>query len=149
MRLIAFAPFFAIIFERSSYVKSLWIAVLCGLILDLFSSQLYFGLYGICYGITAAICYHQKKHFFEEKPLALSLYSALISSISSLALIVLTLLFDRQFPLTLEMIISDGFVTPILDALYAFVWFTVPIKVYLYLASGKWKKYFEKKEESL
>lgn len=147
-RLVPFAPFFAIVFERNSYVKSLWVATLCGLVMDIFSSQMYFGLYAICYGITAAICFHQKRHFFEDKPIALSLYSALISSLSSLSLIVLTLLFDKQFPVTLEVLISEGLITPILDALYAFVWFTVPMKVYLYLGSGKWKKYFEKSEES-
>lgn len=147
-RLVTFSPFFAIVFERNTYVKSLWIATICGLIMDIFSSQMHFGIYAVCYGITAAICYQQKKHFFEDKPIALSLFSALISAISSLILIALTILFDKQFPITFEVVLSDGLITPILDALYAFVWFTMPIKVYLYLGSGKWKKYFEKREEN-
>lgn len=147
IRLAAFAPFFAIAFQRLSYVKSLWICFLCGLIIDLFSSQQHFGIYAICYAITSCICYNQKKHFFEEKPLALSLFTSLISSISSLSLIVLTMLFDRQFPITLEILLSEIAITPILDAVYAFVWFTVPMKIYAYISSGKWKKILEKTEE--
>lgn len=148
IRLIAFAPFFAIAFHRISYVKSLWLCFFCGLIIDLFSSQQHFGIYAVCYALTSCICYNQKKHFFEEKSLALSLFAGLISSISSLALILLTILFDRQFPITTEILVSEIVITPILDAVYAFVWFTVPMKMYAYISSGKWKKFLEKTEES-
>ncbi|MCX6989564.1 MAG: hypothetical protein NTX49_00630 [Chlamydiae bacterium] len=147
-RLIAFSPFFAIVFQRTSYIKSLWICFLCGLILDTFSSQQHFGLYSLCYLVVAGISYSQKKHFFEDKPLALSLFSGLISSVCGMGLLLLTFMFGRQFPITLEVIISETLVTPILDALYAFVWFTVPIKIYLYISSGRLKKIFEKKEKA-
>ena len=58
------------------------------------------------------------------------------------------MLFDRQFPITTEILVSEIVITPILDAVYAFVWFTVPIKIYAYISSGKWKKFLEKTEES-
>lgn len=147
-RLIAFSPFFAIVFQRTSYIKSLWICFLCGLILDTFSSQQHFGMYAVCYVLVAGISYSQKKHFFEDKPLALSLFSGLIASISGAALLLLSSMFGRQFPITLEVILSEIFATPILDALYAFVWFTVPIRIYLYISSGSLKKIFEKKEKA-
>ena len=147
-RLMALSPFFAIVFQRTSYVKSLWICFSCGLIIDTFSSQQHFGLYAVCYVLVAAITYSQKKHFFEDKPLALALFSGLISSISGAALLLLLVVFGKQFPITLEIILSEIFATPILDALYAFIWFTVPIRIYLYISSGDFKKIFEKKEKA-
>jgi rod shape-determining protein MreD len=147
VRLMAFAPFLAISFQRLSLIKSLWLSLACGLSIDIISSQLHFGLYSVCYLLTSALCYHQKKHFFEEKPIALSLYTALISASSSLILLVLSALFDKQLYFSLELILSECLVTPVLDAAYAFAWFTIPFAIYLFILSGKWKKYFEKNEE--
>jgi rod shape-determining protein MreD len=148
VKLFAFAPFFALLFQRTSYVKSLWLSTFCGIIMDIFSSQQRFGVYGICYALCCIVCYHQKRHFFEEKSIAISFFSALISSIGSLIFLIFTYLFDKQFSITLDLLISETLFTPVLDALYAFIWFTLPIQLYKYVRSGKWKIFFQKQEET-
>src|SRR6185503_489210 len=79
IRLFAFAPFLALVFMRLDFVKALWTSAATGLIVDLLSSQMRFGAYSCCYALTAFLVYHQKRHFFSDKPLALSLFTALIS----------------------------------------------------------------------
>jgi hypothetical protein len=147
IKLLSFAPFLAISFYRICFVRSLWLAFLCGLVIDTISSQMHYGLIGLCTCLTAAICYPQKKHFFEDKAIALSLFTALISSVYSLCLFVLTLLFDRQITITGSIVVSEALITPIFDAVYALLWFTVPIRLYLYIASGAWKKYLKKEQQ--
>ena len=147
IKLITFAPMLAIVYQRKSFIVTLWISLFCGLIADTVSSQYAFGLYGACYMMTSALCYHLKKHFFEEKPSAISFYSGIISSIFSLILIIITYIFQRQVSITLELILSDCLISAIFDALYALIWFTIPMQTYAYIDSGKWKKFLRKQEE--
>lgn len=119
-KLIAFSPFLALVFNRSSFKASLWIASLCGLIVDLLSSEFHLGIHALNYCLTALILFHQKKHFFEDKPLALSLFTLLISAVSSLLQLLLISLFDRALPFSGKLIVADLFIMPLFDAVYAF-----------------------------
>lgn len=148
IKLATFAPLLAITFQRMPFLKSVWISVLCGLFLDTFSSQHHYGMHAICFVLAAPICYPHKRHFFEEKPLALSLYTSLISSIYALILMTVVTIVNKQFPITIELILSEGILTPILDALYALLCFTLPMRMYLYIQSGKWKERFKKQEDA-
>ena len=147
IKLFAFAPFFAITFQRIRFIPSLWICLLSGLFMDTISSQEHFGAYAICYTVVGFVSYGQKRHFFEEKAIALSLYTLLISSIFSLSFMIITRFLGKGLALSPEFLFSELVFTPFLDALYAFIWFTVPMRAYLYIRSGKWKKHFKKAEE--
>ena len=147
LKLITFAPMLAIVYQRKPYLLALWISLFCGLIVDTVSSQYSFGLYGACYLLTTMLCYHQKKHFFEEKPSAISFFSGLISSVFSFVLIVATYIFQKPVAVSFELTVSDCIISPIFDALYALIWFTVPMKGYSFIMSGKWKKILKKQEE--
>ena len=134
VRLMAFAPFLALLYMRKSFVTSLWIACLSGLLIDLLASQHRFGIYGLGYCLITVLLYSQRKHFFDDKPLGLALFTALISFFStSLQLIV----FERGISLTWKLACTDLIGMPLLDAVYAFVWFTCPIKVYQHILSSK------------
>lgn len=126
VRLWGFAPFLALLFYRSSFLHALWGAFFCGLVVDCFSSQFSFGLFTLLHVLIVPLLYKQKKHFFEDKPLAFSLYSVLIASCLSAFL----LLFDRQFPLSLKLFFSDLILMPALEGLYAFIWFICPSRLY-------------------
>jgi len=143
-----FAPFFAIIYQKLPFIPCLWISFICGILIDMISSQHPFGSYAIVYLACTITCYSQKRHFFEDKIISLCLYAALISSVSSLILIAYSFIFDYQFPITVDLLVSDGFIIPFFDAFYALAWFIIPIKAYQYLRSGNWKKYFRTKEET-
>ncbi len=143
-KLIAFSPFLALVFNRSSFKASLWIASLCGLIVDLLSSEFHLGIHALNYCLTALILFHQKKHFFEDKPLALSLFTLLISAVSSLLQLLLISLFDRALPFSGKLIVADLFIMPLFDAVYAFVWFCCPMMLYLHIKKVGWKSIYTK-----
>lgn len=133
IRLFAFAPFLALVFIRSDFVTSLWMAAVAGLVIDLLSGQMRFGAYSLCYCTTAALVYHQKRHFFVDKPLALSLYTALIASVCSTLELVSLYALDVHPPLNMRLFLTDVIGMSLVDAVYAFLCFTCPMKIYPYL----------------
>lgn len=148
IRLFAFAPFLALVFIRADFITSLWIAALTGLIIDLLSSQMRFGAYSFSYCLTALVVYHQKRHFFVEKPLALALYTAVISTVCSALELVFLYAFDAHPPLNLRLILTDVMGMSLVDAVYAFICFTCPMKIYPYLKRlANFKQLLFKKNE--
>jgi rod shape-determining protein MreD len=139
LRLIAFAPFLAIVFTRKTFISSLWIACLCGLIIDLLSSQLRLGLHALNYSLTAVLVYHQKRNFFEDKPTAFSLYTILVSCASTLLQLFLLYTFDKSLNFTWELALTDLIVMPVIDGAYAFLWFALPMKFYKYIQKTGWR----------
>lgn len=130
LRLLTFSPFLALVYNRTSLISSLWIASICGLVLDLTSAEIRFGTYALNFCITTVFLYSQKKHFFEDKLLSLSLFTALISSVSTIVQLFLSSLFGRGFSLSLKLLFTDLIAMPLVDALYAFLWFSCPIILY-------------------
>lgn len=147
VRLFAFAPFLAIVYTKRSFLFSLWIAALCGLIVDLLSSEMRLGAYALSYSIVTLVLYQQKRHFFDEKPLALSLFTALISASATVVQLVLLYLFGSKVSVGFVWMVTDLLGMSLLDALYAFVWFTCPIKLYQHIQRVGLKNLFVKKHE--
>jgi len=144
LRLMAFAPFLAIAYNRLSLTSALWISTLCGLALDLFSSQMHFGFFSLSYALTTLLIYQQKRHFFDEKPQALSIFTALISIVATCIQLLLNYLFDKQILFSWKLVMSDLIGMPMIDALYAFLWFTLPIRLYLHIKQVGWRQFFLK-----
>ncbi|MES2122561.1 MAG: hypothetical protein V4492_07280 [Chlamydiota bacterium] len=130
IRLLTFSPFLALTYNRTSLVSAMWIASMCGLILDLTSSELRIGTNALNFCITTLFLYRQKKHFFEDKLLALSLFTALISTVSTVVQLFLSSIFGRAFRLTVKLLFTDLIAMPLVDAVYAFLWFSCPILLY-------------------
>ncbi len=145
--LSTFSPFLAYTYHKKTLIQSLWISILCGLMIDLCTSQLHFGLYALNFAITTLLLFSKKRHFFDEKPLSLSIFTFFISAIATLTLLLLTISFDAQLSLNWPTIISDVFLMSIADALYAFIGFTLPIKLYFHLKQHPWK-FLQKKAET-
>ncbi len=147
IRLSAFAPFLALVFMRSGFLPSLWVAAIAGLVMDLFSSQLRFGAFSLIYSLTALLTYHQKRLFFADKPQALSLYTALISAVLSLLELFFLTSVDPRFPLNFRVITTDVLGMSLLDAVYAFLCFTLPMKIYNHLKRlGGFRRFLLKKD---
>ena len=119
LHLAVFAPFLAITLMRKNFVPSLWIAALTGLLLDLMSTHARFGLYALNFCLTVLLLHQQKKHFFDDRPFALALFTALISSVSTLLQYVLLSLFDKKLTVTFGSAMSDLVGMPLLDGVYA------------------------------
>ncbi len=133
VQLLAFSPFFALVYNRKSFIASLWIAILCGILSDLLCSQLKFGLYALNYCLTTTLIYQQKKHFFEDKPTALSLFTVLISSTSTFLQLLLTYAFDKGLPFSWKLVLTDLIEMPFIDGVYAYLWFFCPMQLYVFI----------------
>jgi hypothetical protein len=130
LHLIAFAPFFAISMQRLSLLGTLWTAALTGLLVDMTSSWLRFGFFALSYTLTCWIAYKQRKHFFEDQAISLSLYTAFISCLSSTVQLALLAFGPSRLPLDLPFLATDLLLMPLVDGLYAFLWFTCPLQLY-------------------
>lgn len=130
LTLLYFAPFFALLFMRASFLSCLWTALLCGLLVDLLNSKFSFGSSALNFCFTVILTYSQRRNFFEDRLFSLSCFTALISSISSLLYLCFLALFEKQFPFKFQLLFTDLLLMPAFDALYGFLWFTCPIKIY-------------------
>jgi rod shape-determining protein MreD len=138
----AFLPFLAIVATKKGRFYSLWMAFGCGLIIDLMSTAM-FGLYALNFVITTAIVYSQKRHFFDEKPLAIPLFTLLFSLVSTTIQLVELYVIGKPVSISFPFILADWFGMGIVDALYALVWFTWPMKGIALLRRRPWKKRVE------
>ena len=119
--LSVFTPFFAIVFQKKTFLQSLWIAALCGLLIDLLSSHARFGLFSLSHLLAAATTYRFRRHFFEEKFFSIPLYTGLIALSLSV--------FQSLFICPLGFL-TASFLMPLADMVYAFFWFTCPLMIY-------------------
>lgn len=140
LRIFAFAPFLALLYHRKSLIHALWIASLCGLIIDLCSSDLRIGIYALNYALTTLLLYPQKRHFFEDKITALSLFTILISAISTGLQFLLNSIFGMPIPFSFKLFLADFIAMPIADGVYAFLWFSCPILLLTRLKQIQWKQ---------
>ncbi len=142
IKLLAFSPFLALLYNKANIQRSLWIASLCGLVIDVLSSEFRLGIHALNYCLTTFLLYKQKKHFFEDKPLALCLFTLLISVVSSIVLLLLISIFDKALPLSKGLLITDLALMPILDTVYAFVFFCCPMMLYLHIKKVGWRAFY-------
>jgi hypothetical protein len=144
VRLLAFSPFLALLYNQTTFIKSLWIASLCGLTVDLLCSEFRLGIHALNYCLTTLLLYKQKKHFFEDKALALSLFTAIVSVMSTIWQFFLISVFDHALPLSGKLIITDLMIMPLADAAYAFLWFTCPMMLYSHIKKVGWRAFYTK-----
>lgn len=127
--ILAFAPFLAFSILLSNFPKALILAFVAGAFVDVFSSDP-FGIHALNFSLVTFFFHRYKKHFLHEKPLHLSLMTALISMLSTLLGLTLLFLFDRRVPFSGRWVFTDLLGMPFIDALYAFVWFSAPITLF-------------------
>lgn len=130
LRLIVFAPFLAITFWKRSFFYSLWIATLSGLMIDLLTTELRFGIFSLSYCLTALIFYGRAQKFHEQKLLSLTLFSVLIAAGFSFIHALLLFFFHQRLPTSFLLLSREIFLMSIIDAFYAFFWFTCPLMIY-------------------
>lgn len=126
LNFMTFAPFLILAIVHLNFPKAIWLGFGCGLIIDLLSST-QMGLYALCYTITCASLYRQKRNFIDEKPLNIALFTALFSFCSTLLLVLLLFLFDKSAVYSGQWAFFDLWTMPLLDAVYALVWFYCPL----------------------
>jgi len=125
MKLIYFAPLLIFLFYRLSYISILWISIFLGLFQDVFSSN-FFGINALAYFFSSLFSYNQKK-IFNDKPINLSIFTMLFSLIYSFLLPILFFMLDKKVGLSIKWLITDMIIFPMIDGIYAFLFFAFPI----------------------
>jgi hypothetical protein len=139
IHLIPFTAFFALLYLRTSLIVSLWIALGCGLLLDLINSDLRFGFYALNTCLTTLLLHRQKNHFFEEKPHSICVFTGLIS----LSITVFQWIFycgtHLECNLSWKLFFIDFVLLPICDAIAVFLWIYLPVMLFIYSKKMNWK----------
>lgn len=134
-----FAPFFICVIYCASKNQALWLALACGIILDLFSHHTPFGFYAIANVVGIWIFYRIKQHFFADHLTTLPILTALYSALVTILEVSLLFLLDQRFHLTWSWMLFDLLLLSIADALYAGIGFTLPLWSWLKLK--RWIRY--------
>jgi rod shape-determining protein MreD len=129
LAILAFAPFLALVTLRCSHKRALWLSVLSGALIDILSDDP-MGLHALNYTLITALLFPFRKHFLYDQPLHLSLFTGVISALSTILQLTLLFLFDRRVPFEGRWIFADLVGMPAIDALYAFVWFAAPLSLF-------------------
>ncbi len=129
LRLLFWAPFIAFSYYRFARLPCIWISLLCGLSLDLLSSTDPFGLHMLSYAITTFFLYNRKQLLFKDTIHTLPVLTALFSLTSTIITLVALNILGDNIPIspTWTWILSDLIIMPTLDAIYALLWFTLPL----------------------
>lgn len=125
-RLTFFAPFLIIACYKTSLKKCLWLALLCGIAIDLLSSYTRFGLYSVDYCLTMAFLYPQRRNFFADSLSTLPIMTFFFASFSTLIMGILIYSVENKNVLSWGWVFTDLIVMPAFDAIYAFTLFILP-----------------------
>lgn len=142
---MTFAPFFVLVILYCRLSTILWISFLCGLILDLFSSTK-MGLYILNYCFTSFLLYRQKRNFIEEKLINFLMFTGIYSFTATLLQLMIRYIFDKNAVFFHYKYFIDMITMPFLDAVYAYIWFYIPL--YLWnLLEKKFKLWMMQKND--
>ncbi len=107
--------------------NALWTAFLLGCFLDAIQYTPLFGMLGLCFLLTQIFLLRLRQFFFQDLLSTLFILTFLFSSISTLLKGVFILLLGFSNPFTISWILSDVLFMPCVDAIYAFICFSMPI----------------------
>jgi hypothetical protein len=125
-RLMFFIPYLIVLYYKQSYVKCLWGAFICGLIIDLLSSKTPLGLWSLNYAVTSIVLYKQRLNFFGDRQSTLPIMTFLFSVISTSLQWFSILIFESQFLPGMNSVLTEFVAMPFFDALYAYSFFILP-----------------------
>lgn len=129
--LVYFAPFLVILFFNETFIRALWGAAISGLIIDLLSSH-HFGISSLCYTLTALFLYRQKR-FFKKIASNIAIFSFFAAATYKMLKTVALFIFENGIPISIFWFFTDIVFLSIIDGLYAFIFFAIPIKGFEYL----------------
>lgn len=126
LRLMFLVPFLVIACYQKTLSRTLWIALGCGLILDLLASYTRLGFYAINYCITLGLIYPQRKNFFADSMSTLPIMTFLFSSISAFIVAIMLYVLEMKNIFSPSWIFADMIALPAADAVFSFLVFILP-----------------------
>lgn len=125
-RLLYFAPCLILSVYQNSLPKTLWLALLCGGIVDLLSSYPILGVHATAYCAAIFLLYPRKRHIFADSLTTLPLMTYLFSALSSFCVALVLHLLDLGDLFSWRWLGADLLLFPLADAFYAFALFIFP-----------------------
>lgn len=125
IRVFFFVPFLVILFYKKKLSICLWSALLCGLIVDLYSYSR-FGIEAFSYVCTTWILYRYKRHFFADSLSTLPLMTFLFSSLATFIQLLLVYTFEKNIQISWQWWFSDLLLLPLIDSFYGFCLYIIP-----------------------
>ncbi len=110
-------------FYSQTLIRSLWISIAIGLLMDLLGSHDPLGIFTLATAATTPLLYRNKRHFFEDSLTTLPILSALYSSIFSL----FVLLLSNPYRIGWKLLATDIFLLPLADGALIFTSITLPL----------------------
>jgi hypothetical protein len=129
LRLTFFAPFLILAFYSCNLASTLWLALLVGSLVDLFSVDTRFGFYAFNYCLTAAVLYKRKQILFVDSPATLPAMTALFALVATLFQWILRAIFHEGIAMSWKWFATDFIAMPLLDGIYAWLGIAVPLFV--------------------
>ncbi len=126
LRLTYFAPYLVVVCYYRPLFNALWHGAACGLLIDLFSSSTPFGVTSLTYVFSTAFLYSQTRHFFEDKSSTLPVMTSFFAVLSTGLQALLLGFFGCGTIFCWRWVTTDLVFMPLLDAAYAFLWFSLP-----------------------
>lgn len=123
---VYFAPFLALSFFNTTLITSLYLSFLGGAVIDLLSST-HMGMNALIYTLCAA-CFFRQKKYFKDSFLSLSLFTILISFTYTFINVILLYVFEKKITISILWMLTDFVMLPIFDGIYAFLFYSLPLK---------------------
>ena len=127
---MTFAPFLAFLLTKHEFSKALWLSAFAGLTIDLYTTALPLGAHTLLYTLTVSLLYFYRHLFFFDKKGALALLTALVSMTATLLEIFLFSFFNEEVRIGPLGLVTNVVVMPLVDALYALLFFWLPMEAY-------------------
>lgn len=125
----AFTPYLVFKLANSERIHYLWRCFFCGLIVDLFSSSIYFGQTACIYTLLGALFYHHKETFFMDKWPSLPLLTALFTSLSTLLSAFFLSFVSGDFYFSAKWMVTDLLQMPFIEAAVALLIYSLPFQI--------------------
>lgn len=129
-KLTFFAPYLIFVLYRKKTLDLLWQTFFVGCILDLLAAHTPFGFWVSNYLVTICIISYCKRFFFEDKFLAIPILTFIFALLSTFFYTLFFALFISHIKLSSAFIAFDFLLLPLVDAVYALLFFSLPIHYY-------------------
>lgn len=145
VRFLPYTAFLAYITSKKPLKSTICYSFLCGLILDLFTTELPFGSYSVMMILSTSSIYPQKWLIFHDKFFSLFLNTFIISFNLSLITWFSKILLGLNSPLSFTIFLREALLMPLFDGVFAFVCLTLPLKGLQILKKKGFNFYFLRK----
>jgi len=125
LKIIYFAPFLIFTFYRNSKKNCLWLALICGFILDLFTIKMHFGIYALNYTLTVYLLFNLKNFFFEDSLTTLPIMLLIFTYTSVFVQLILLNILTSESLISWGWFTTELIISPIYNLLYGVIAFAL------------------------